>query len=111
MLNVEQNLTAVAVILDEDVQRVGVIDPAEQTGIRREWDDRILDDREMALEGFRIFLQKRVDETEELHDSLVLSKVLVSCAFRPRKPSRERAYDCGQGVPLSKKLYSTPSLP
>jgi hypothetical protein len=96
MLDVEQNLPAVTVVLDEDVERVGVVDPAEETGIRRERNDRVLDDREVTLEGLRVLLQQRVDETEELHDPLVLSKVLVSCESRPSaiiasSPSEEAA--------------------
>lgn len=95
MLDVEQNLPAVAVVLDEDVERVGVVDPAEETGIGRERNDRVLDDREVTLEGLRVLLQQRVDETEELHDPLVLSKVLVSCESRPSakfpRPSEENA--------------------
>lgn len=57
MLDVEQNLPAVTVVLDEDVERVGVVDPAEETGIGRQRNDRVLDDGEVTLEGLRVFLK------------------------------------------------------
>jgi hypothetical protein len=78
MFDVEQNLATVAVVLDQNVQRIGALDPSEQTRVWRKGNDGILDDREVTLERFRILLEKSVDETEELHDSLILSKILVT---------------------------------
>jgi hypothetical protein len=78
MLDIEENLSAVAVILDEDVESIGAVDPSEKTRVGRERNDGILDDGEMTLERLRILLKKGVDETEELHDPLVLTEILVT---------------------------------
>lgn len=82
MFDVEQDLAAVAVVLDENMQRVCAVDPTEQSGVGRKRDDWVLDDREVALERLRVLLKQGVDEAEELHDSLVLTKILVSCSER-----------------------------
>lgn len=78
MLDVEENLSTVAVVLDEDVKRVGTVDPSEETRVGRERDNGVLDNREMALERLGILLEEGVDETEELHDPLVLTKIFVA---------------------------------
>ena len=64
MFDVEEDLATVSVVLDENMQRIGTVDPSEQTGIRRERNDGVFDDREMSLERFGILLEKRIDETE-----------------------------------------------
>lgn len=74
MFNVEENLATVAVVFDEDVERIRALHPSEESGIGREGDDRVFDDREVPLERLRIFLQERIDETEQLHNPLVLSE-------------------------------------
>lgn len=79
MLDIEQNLSTVSVVLDKNMQRIGTIDPSQQTRVRRERNDGILDNGKMSLEGFGILLQQSIDEAKELHDTLVLSKILVSC--------------------------------
>ena len=62
MFDVEQDLAAVAVVLDENMQRVCAVDPTEQSGVGRKRDDRVLDDREVALERLRVLLKQGVDE-------------------------------------------------
>lgn len=79
MLDVEEDLAAVSVVLDEYVQRVGAVDPSEEPRVGRERDDGVLDNGEMSLERLRVLLQEGVDEAEELHDSLVLTEILVTC--------------------------------
>lgn len=79
MLDVEQDLATVAVVLDENVEGVRIVDPAEKTRVWRQGDDGVFDDREMPLERLGVLLKQRVDEPEKLHDSLVLSKILVTC--------------------------------
>ena len=64
MFDVEEDLSTISVVLDEDVERIGTVDPTEETRVRRERDDGVLDDGEMSLERFGILLQERVDETE-----------------------------------------------
>jgi hypothetical protein len=56
MLYVEKDLAAVAVVLDENVERIGAVDPSEESRVGRERDDGVLDDREMALERLRVLL-------------------------------------------------------
>ena len=93
MFDVEEDLSTVSVVLDEDVQRVGTVDPTEETRVRRERNDGIFDNGEVSLERLGILLQERVDETEELHDSLVLSEILVTCIdcqIRNRQKKKRR---------------------
>ena len=78
MLDVEQDLATVAVILDENVQGVGAVDPAEKSRVGRERDDGVLYDREVTLKRLGVVREECVDEAEELHDPLVLPQVLVS---------------------------------
>lgn len=103
MLNVEEDFAAVAVVLNENVQRVGAVDPSEESRVRRERDDGILDNREMAFERLRVLLQKRVDETEQLHDSFILAEILVTCR-RTFVSSNAREEEEGRSPPFNRKL-------
>jgi len=83
MLDIHQNLPAISVALDEHVQRITVLHPSKQT---RSWRKRCngeLLDTEMPLGTFLVGAKKGIDETEELHDSLVLTQVFVSCRLAP----------------------------
>jgi hypothetical protein len=78
VLNVEQDTSAFAVLLDQGVKGVGVTDPSEQTGALRQRDCREALDREMALETLAIIVKKRVAQAEKLHNTLVLTNILVT---------------------------------
>ena len=85
VLDVEQDLARVAIVLNEYVERVGAVDPAEKTRVGRERDDGVLDDRQVALERLWVDREERVDEPKELHDALVLPKILVACEERRQR--------------------------
>lgn len=78
MLDVEEDLATVAVVLDQHMERIRTVDPSEESRVGRERNDGVLDDGEVSLERLSVLLQERVDESKELHDSLVLSQILVS---------------------------------
>lgn len=67
-----------SVVLDQDVQCVCVVDPSQETRVRRERNDGIGLYHEMAFECLRILAEKRVDQAEELHDPLVLPEIFVT---------------------------------
>lgn len=78
MFNIHQDFPLVSVLFDENVNGVAVGDPTEQTGTRGKRSYRKSLDAEMSLGGFVIIIKKSVDQTEQLHDTLVLSQVLVA---------------------------------
>ena len=78
VLDVERHrLAAVAVRLDERVQRVAGRHPRDEPGVGRERDDRVPLDAEVEARAIVGRGEERVDEAEELHDALVLPQVLV----------------------------------
>lgn len=67
-----------SVVLDEDMQGVGVVQPANQSRVRCQRDDGVRLDHKMALERLGIFAEQSIHKPEELHDTLVLSQILVT---------------------------------
>lgn len=78
MLNIHQDFPLVSVLFNENVNGVTVGNPTEQTGTRGKRSYRKSLDAEMSLGGFVVIFKKSVDQTEELHDTLILSQVLVA---------------------------------
>lgn len=78
MLDVEQNLSTLSVVSNEDVHGVGILNPSDETRVRRERSDGVALDVKVSLETLWIVGEEGVDETEELHDSLILTKILVT---------------------------------
>lgn len=102
VFDIEKDLATVAVVLDENVERVGTVDPTEESRVWRQRDDRVLDDGEVALEGLGVDREESVDKTKELHDSLVLAEILVSWKGSSARARRVRGREAGE--PLRRKL-------
>lgn len=64
---------------DEGVKCVTVGDPSDETGVRRQWDDRVPLNSEVSSGRLRVIDQERIHEAEKLHHTLVLSQILVTC--------------------------------
>jgi hypothetical protein len=80
MLDVHQNLPAVSVSLDEHMQGIAMLHPSKQTRAWRKRGNGILLNTKMSLGAFLIRAKKRVNKSEELHDSFVLTQIFVSCS-------------------------------
>jgi hypothetical protein len=78
MLDVEQDLPAISVVSDEDVEGVGILNPSDEARVWRERRDGVALNVKMALERLGVRREKGINETEELHNSLVLTKILVT---------------------------------
>ena len=79
MFDIDKNFPGLAVPLDEHVHRIAVLYPTEETCSWRKRRNGVLLDAEMPLGALLIRAEKGIDKAEELHDSLVLSQILVSC--------------------------------
>ena len=66
------------VFFDEIVQRVTVGHPSQKTRVLRKRDDWERLNTQMAFEALGVIVQKSVDKTEQLHDTLVLTNIFVS---------------------------------
>lgn len=100
MLDVEEDFAALAVVPDEDVHGVGVRNPSDETRVGRERGDGVALDVEVTLERLRIVREERVDETEELHDTLILSKILVTWKAATRVSASDRTEAGDSHTPL-----------
>lgn len=78
MLNIEKNLSRFSIVLDENVHGVRILNPSNETRVRRQRGNRVTLDMEMTFETFRVMGQKGVDKTEKLHDPFILTKILVT---------------------------------
>lgn len=78
VLNVHQNLPRLSIPLDEHVQGIAVRHPSDQTRSRGKRRDRVLLHTEVTLGAFLIGCEECVDQSEELHNSLILSEILVA---------------------------------
>ncbi|KAI6776023.1 hypothetical protein HG530_002781 [Fusarium avenaceum] len=78
MLDVEQDLATLTVFPNKNVEGVAVGNPPQQTTILRQRDCRIALDVKMALEAFRVVRQQGIAEAEQLHNSFVLTNILVA---------------------------------
>jgi len=78
VLNIEKDFSVVSVVLDQNVERIAVRHPSKKTRVRRQGNDSVLLNVKVSLETFRIDGKQSVDESEQLHNSLVLSKILVT---------------------------------
>ena len=87
VLNIEQDFLLLSVILDELVQSVRVGHPTDQARVCRQRNDSKPLDGQIAPERLGVAQKKRVDQTEELHDPLVLSQVLVALQQERVRPS------------------------
>lgn len=78
VLDIEQDFPAFSVVPNQDMQCVAVLDPSQQTSVRRQWNRGIALNVKVAFEAVVIHCEKGIDETEELHDTFVLTQVLMS---------------------------------
>jgi hypothetical protein len=78
ILYVQQHLLRFTVIANENMQGVTVFHPTQKPGIRGQGNNREGLYVQSALEAISVYRQKRVDKTEELHDSFVLTEVLMT---------------------------------
>lgn len=78
VLDVEQDLSRLAVVSDKNVKCVAVLHPAQQSSVRAQGNDRVTLDVQSAFEALSIDREQGIDETVELHDSLVLTEILVT---------------------------------
>lgn len=70
------------------MQGVAVLDPTQKAGIGCQWDDRVKLYMEPSLEAIGVHRKKRVYETEQLHNSFVLTQILVTYAIDQIKAGR-----------------------
>lgn len=83
IFDIQQDLPALPIIPNENVKSITVLHPSEETGVRCQRDNGISLDVKVPLEACRVHREQRIDEAEELHDALILAKILVP--FRPQK--------------------------
>jgi hypothetical protein len=73
VLDIDENLSRLSIALDQHVKRVTVLYPSEQTCTRRQGSDRVGLNAQMPFGSLLVGGEQSVDQTEQLHDSLVLS--------------------------------------
>lgn len=78
VLNIEQDLSRLSVVSHKDVKCVAVLHPTQQSGVRAQGNDRVTLDVQSAFEALSIDREQGVDEAVELHDSLVLTEILMA---------------------------------
>jgi hypothetical protein len=78
MLDVHQNLPAVPVSLDEHMQGIAMLHPTKQTRAWRKRGNGILLNTKMSLCALLVRAEKRIDKSEELHNSFILTQIFVS---------------------------------
>eukprot|EP01137_Pigoraptor_chileana_P037296 Opistho-2@34174 len=77
VLNVQQDLPALAVVADKRMECVAVWDPANQATVGRQRNHRVPLDAQVALERLRVRSKQRVHKPKQLHHTLILPQVLV----------------------------------
>ena len=65
-------------LLDQDVQRVRVLHPSDQPRVLTERNDGVPSDLQVFLVGLRVDRQERIDQSKQLHDTLILTNVLMT---------------------------------
>ena len=78
MFDIEQDLSAVAIFPNKHVQSVTVRHEPEKTRLSTKRDRRIALDVEMSLSRLNVVRQQSIAETEQLHNTLILTDILVT---------------------------------
>jgi hypothetical protein len=77
-LDQEAHLFRLAVLLDQLVDCIAVLHPADDATVVGQRQHRVTYDLQAAVVRQIVIVQARVDQTKQLHDAFVLAEVLVS---------------------------------
>eukprot|EP00968_Pinguiococcus_pyrenoidosus_P000364 scaffold24_cov245-Pinguiococcus_pyrenoidosus.AAC.16 len=77
VLHIDQDPARLSVLLDQCMERVAVLHPANHAGLVTQRHHRVPADGEVVLVRLSVAVEQRVDKPKELHASFILPQILV----------------------------------